>query len=72
MVLQIPREHQLYAKLSNCSFCQKKIHYLGHIISDEGITMDPEKIEAIRGCPTPKNVSEVRYFMGFSDTTREL
>jgi hypothetical protein len=37
---------------------------LGHIISEQGIAVDPENIEAIRGCPTPRNVSEVKYFMG--------
>jgi hypothetical protein len=37
---------------------------LGHIISEEGIAVDPEKIEAIRGWPTPRNVSEIRSFMG--------
>jgi hypothetical protein len=59
MVLQVLREHRLYAKLSKCIFYQKKIHHLGHIISVVGITMDPEKIEAIRGWTTPKNVTEV-------------
>jgi hypothetical protein len=39
---------------------------LGHIISKEGITIDPNKIEAIRGWPAPRNVSEVRYFMGLA------
>jgi hypothetical protein len=34
LVLQVLREHQLYAKLSKCYFYQKKIHYLGHIISE--------------------------------------
>jgi hypothetical protein len=34
LVLQVLRENQLYAKLSKCSFYQKKIHYLGHIISE--------------------------------------
>jgi hypothetical protein len=48
MVLQVLRERQLYAKLSKCSFYQKQIHYLGHIISKDGIAMDLEKIEAIR------------------------
>jgi hypothetical protein len=66
MVLQVLREHQLYAKLSKCSFCQKKIHYLGHIISKDGITVDPEKIEAIRECSVPKNVTKVRSFMGLA------
>jgi hypothetical protein len=47
MVLQVLREHQLYAKLSKCSFYQRQIHYLGHIISKEGIIVDPEKVDAI-------------------------
>jgi hypothetical protein len=64
LVLQVLREHQLYAKLSKCYFYQRQIHYLGHIISEEGIVIDPEKIEAIRGWPTPKNIIEVRSFMG--------
>jgi hypothetical protein len=42
MVLQVLREHQLYAKLRKCSFYQRQIHYLGHIISEEGIVVDPE------------------------------
>jgi hypothetical protein len=50
----------LYAKLSKCSF------YLGHNISEEGIVVDTEKIEAIRVFPTPKNVSEIRSFMGLA------
>jgi hypothetical protein len=43
---------------------QKKIRYLGHIISQDGIAVDPEKIEAIREWSAPKNVIEVRSFMG--------
>ena len=57
LVLQVLREHQLYAKLSKCSFYQEQIHYLRHIISEQGIAVDLEKIEAIRGWPTPRNVS---------------
>jgi hypothetical protein len=64
MVLQVLREHQLYEKLSKCSFYQRKIHYLVHIILEEGIVVDPEKKRAIEGCLVPNNVSEVRYFMG--------
>jgi hypothetical protein len=57
MVLQLLRDHQLYAKLSKCSFCQKKINYLGHIISKDGITVDPEKIQAIREWSSLSNVT---------------
>jgi hypothetical protein len=66
LVLQVLREHQIYAKINKCSFYQEQIHYLGHIISKEGIVVDPEKIEAIRGWPTPMNVSEIRSFMGLA------
>jgi hypothetical protein len=64
MVLQVIKEHQLYSKLSKCSFYQKIIHYLGHIISEQGIEIDHENIEAIKGWTTPNNVIEVRSFMG--------
>jgi hypothetical protein len=64
MVLQVLRGHQLYAKLSKCSFYQNIIHYLGHIISEEGIVVDPKKIEAIKGSKTPKNVTEVEVLHG--------
>ena len=58
------REHHLYAKMSKCDFYKDRIQFLGHIISEEGISMDLDKIESIKNWPTPKNVREVRYFMG--------
>jgi hypothetical protein len=60
-------ENIFYAKLSMNIFYQKKIHYLGHIISTYGIAMDLENIEAIRGWIASKNVTEVRSFMGLTD-----
>jgi hypothetical protein len=72
LVLQVLRELQLYAKLSKCYFYQKKIHYLGHIISEQGIKVNPEKIEAIRGWPTPRNVSDVISFMGLAGYYRRF
>jgi hypothetical protein len=66
MVLQVLREHHLYAKLSKCSFYQRQIHYLGHIISKEGIIVDPKKVEAIQEWSTPRNVEEFRSFMGLA------
>jgi hypothetical protein len=72
MVLQVLREHQLFAKLSKCSFFQNRIHYLGHIISEEGIAVDPENIEVVKGWETPKNVTEVRSFMGLAGYYRRF
>jgi hypothetical protein len=72
MVVQVPREHQLYTKLRKCSFYQKQIHYLGHIISKDGIVVDLEKIEAIRKWSTPKNVTEFISFMGITSYYRRF
>jgi len=63
MVLRVLREHQLYAKMSKCSFYQEQIHYLGHIISKDGIAVDLEKIEDIREWSVPRNVTKVSSFM---------
>jgi hypothetical protein len=57
LVLQCLQEHKLYGKLSKCSFYQSRIHYLGNVISGEGITMDPAKVEAIMEWPAPTNVT---------------
>jgi hypothetical protein len=72
MLLQVLREHKLYAKISKCIFYQKKIHYLGHIISAVGIEFDLEKIEAIRGRSMPKNVIEFISFIGRSSYYRRF
>jgi hypothetical protein len=66
MVLQVLREHQLYAKFSKCDFFKKEIQYLGHVISVEGVAVDPAKIKAIMDWPAPRNVMEVRSFMGLA------
>ena len=54
IVLQELREHQIYAKFSKCDFFKDKIQYLGHVVTKEGISIDPEKIKAIEDCPVPK------------------
>jgi hypothetical protein len=64
LVLQVLREHRLYAKFSKCDFFQKQVHYLGHVISKEGVAVDSDKIKSIMDWPTPKDVSDIRSFMG--------
>ncbi len=46
-VLRFLREHHLYAKFRKCNFFQYEVHYLGHVVSKEGIVVDPKKIRAI-------------------------
>ena len=66
LVLQILREKQLFAKLSKCDFWLKEVSFLGHIVSAEGIRVDPAKIEAVMGRKLPRNVTEVRIFLGLA------
>jgi hypothetical protein len=72
IVLSCLRKNKLYGKLSKCSFFQKEIHYLVHIISGEGILVDPEKVKTILEWPVPKNAHEVRSFMGLAGYYRRF
>ena len=64
IVLQTLREQQLYAKLSKFQFWLDMVAFLGHVISDEGVSVDPQKIKVVVNWKPPKNVSEVRSFLG--------
>ena len=55
----------LKLKPSKCEFFKKKITYLGHVVSEEGIEVDPKKTEAVQKWPVPKTVTDVRSFLGF-------
>ena len=58
-VFDLLRAHELFAKESKWEFFKIEVHYLGHIISHEGIMMDPSKVEAILNWPHPKNLEEL-------------
>ena len=66
VALQIRREHQLYAKLSKCQFWLDSVSFLGHVISDEVVSFDPQKIEAIMNWKPPTNVTKIRSFLGLA------
>nr|GFA75793.1 DNA/RNA polymerases superfamily protein [Tanacetum cinerariifolium] len=57
-VLQTLRQEKLYAKFSKCEFWLSSVAFLGHIVSAEGITMDPTKVEAITKWPRPTSITE--------------
>nr|GEY77900.1 hypothetical protein [Tanacetum cinerariifolium] len=58
LVLQVIRQNSLYAKMSNCNFAAKQVEDLGHIISGEGVSIDPSKITAMQKWPTPVAMSQ--------------
>ena len=72
LVLQILREKQLFAKLSKCDFWLKEVSFLGYIIFSEGIRVDPANIEAVVSWKPPRNVIEVRSFLGLAGYYRRF
>ena len=66
IVLTRLREHQLYAKFSKCEFWLKKVPFLGHILSEEGIAVDPSKVQEVMDWKAPTSVSVVRSFLGLA------
>ncbi|KAL5546648.1 hypothetical protein UlMin_006335 [Ulmus minor] len=58
-VLHILAEHRLYVKFSKCEFWLDKVQFLGHVISKDGISVDPAKIEAVSQWSAPTNVTEI-------------
>ena len=72
VVLEILRKEQLYAKLSKCEFWLTEVSFLGHIVSKEGIQVDPKKIEVVVEWKPPRNVTEVRSFLGLAGYYRRF
>ncbi|KAL4297899.1 hypothetical protein GQ457_12G009870 [Hibiscus cannabinus] len=64
LILQVLHENGFVAKESKCTFGQETVEYLGHIVSKDGLAMDPSKVRAIREWPIPSNLKDVRGFLG--------
>jgi hypothetical protein len=71
-VLQRLCEHDLFLKAEKCKFDMKEVEYLGLIISENKIAMDPTKLAGIRDWPAPTNVKGVRSFLGFGNFYRRF
>ena len=72
LVLARLRAANLKLKPSKCELLRTEVGFLGHRISAAGIATDPDKISAVRDWPTPKNLSEVRSFVGLASYYRRM
>ena len=72
VVLQLLRDHQLYAKFSKCEFWLTKVRFLGHVVSALGVSVDPEKFETMMSWERPKSVFEIRSFLGLTGYYRRF
>ncbi|NAW23507.1 hypothetical protein FGF82_23550, partial [Salmonella sp. gx-f9] len=72
IVLQTLKDKQLYAKFSKSEFWLREVGFLGHIVSGDGIRVDPSKISAIVDWKPPKNVFEIRSFLGLAGYYRRF
>jgi hypothetical protein len=66
LIMEKLREHKLYAKFSKCEFWLNKVGFLGHIISAKGVGVDPSKVESVTKWESPKNLGEIRSFLGLA------
>jgi hypothetical protein len=72
IVLEILREKKLYAKFSKCEFWLDEVKFLGHVISQGGVSVDKSKVEAVLNWERPRNVTEVRSFLGLAGYYRRF
>ncbi|KAA0036152.1 pol protein [Cucumis melo var. makuwa] len=71
-VLETLRANRLYVKFSNCEFWLKNVSFLGHVVSSEGVFVDPAKIETVTNLHRPSTVSEIRSFLGLTGYYRRF
>ena len=72
IVLQLLRDHQLYAKFSKCEFWLTEVRFLRHVVLDSGVSVDPEKVKTVMSWERPKSVFEIRSFLGLAGYYRRF
>ena len=72
IVLERLRAHELYAKFNKCEFWLKKVAFLGHVITEEGVAVDPAKVKAVADWKPPTNVTQIRSFLGLAGYYRRF
>jgi hypothetical protein len=66
IVLTRLKEYKLYVKFSKCEFWLKKVPFLGHVLSENGISVDPSKVQEVMDWKAPTTVHKVQSFLGLA------
>ncbi|GJU15037.1 putative reverse transcriptase domain-containing protein [Tanacetum coccineum] len=72
LVLELLKKEKLYAKSSKCEFWLQEVHFLGHVVNQNGIHVDPSKIKAVKNWKAPTTPSEIRSFLGLAGYYRRF
>ncbi|KAI3774329.1 hypothetical protein L1987_48880 [Smallanthus sonchifolius] len=72
LILELLKQEQLYAKFSKCEFWIREVQFLGHVVNEKGIHVDPSKIEAIKNWAAPTTPTKVRQFLGLAGYYRRF
>ncbi|KAL6311082.1 hypothetical protein AAG906_021193 [Vitis piasezkii] len=67
-----PRDKRFYAKLKKCEFWLDRISFLGHVVSNDGISVDPGKVDVVANWRRPSTVTEIRSFLGLAGYYRRF
>ena len=71
-VLQVLKEHQLYAREAKCAFGLPEVEFLGHVVCKEGVKVNERKVQAVQAWPEPKDPTQVRSFLGLAGFYRRF
>ena len=71
-MFKILQENRLYLQERKCEFFRTQVRFLGHVVSQQGIQVDPEKVRAIKEFPRPTNLKELISFLGMANFYRKF
>ena len=71
-VLSVLEQHDLYLKPEKCTFAQTSVEYLGIVISNGQVSMDPAKVAGVAEWPTPRTLKELQAFLGLCNFYRRF
>ncbi|XP_015087039.1 uncharacterized protein LOC107030180 [Solanum pennellii] len=70
--MEVLREHQLYAKFSKCEFWLRSLTFFGNVVADQGVEVDPKKVEAVKNWSRPLTPIDIRSFLGLANYYRRF